>query len=479
MGESGCGKRFHLYEEVAERIGGMIEQGAFRAGERIPSVRALSRRFGVGVGTVMGAYRLLEDRGIIRARPQSGYYVNARPAAISPEPETTRETMRPARVGGREISLGILHASGLPGLAPLGAAVPNPELLPADRLNRMLAGVLRRRSGLGVAYDETAGCEALRVQIARRSLDMGCSLSPEEIITTAGCIEAVSLALRVTCRPGDIVAVESPTYYNFLLLLKELDLQVLEIPCSPVDGVSLDALRHALEHHRIAACLFNTNFNNPIGSLMPEEHKRELAALLERYDTPLIEDDLNGDLPLACERPKTVKAFDRKGLVLLCSSYSKTLAPGYRVGWIAPGRYFNAVEQLKRIVNISTSIPPQLAVAEFLADGGYDRHLRKVRRAYASRMAGLSGAVINYFPEGTRISSPAGGFVLWVELPPGCEAFTLYERAMEHSISIAPGPIFSAGGKYAACIRLNAAFWSPKIEGAVERLGKLAAETLP
>lgn len=464
-----------LYEDVAEKVRLLIEQGVFRGGERIPSVRVLSRQFKVSVTTVLGAYSLLEDRGLIKARPQSGYYVNGKLPAVPSAPVISRSALKPTSVSHSEISLSILKAASRPGIIPLGAAVSNPELLPIDRLNRMLSSACRQHRIQSISYDAPPGCERLRVQVARRSLTMGCSLAPEEIVTTAGCLEAVHLALRATCRPGDVVAVESPTYYNFLLLIEKLELRALEIPCHPTDGVSLDALRYAIEQHNIKACLFNLNFNNPIGSLMPEQNKKDLVALLAEHDIPLIEDDLHGDLFFGQERPKTTKAYDRSGGVLLCSSFSKTLAPGYRVGWIAAGRYQTEVEQLKAVTSVSTSSPPQLAVADFLANGGYDRHLRKLQRVYAGQMARMAEAVGANFPAGTRVTRPAGGFVLWVELPAAIDALELYEQALQAGISIAPGPIFSARGKYRNCIRLNAAFWSAKIEQAIEQLGRLAA----
>jgi DNA-binding transcriptional MocR family regulator len=463
-----------LYEEVAGRMAKMIEQGIFRAGERIPSVRALSRQFSVSVSTVLEAYNFLEDRGVIKARPQSGYYVNARVPAIPAAPDLSRESLNPTRVGNTALSLSILRAAGQDGVIPLGAAIPNPEHLPIERLNRMLAAAVRRHPIPSVSYDVPPGCRSLRTQIAKRSLGFGCSLAPEEIVTTAGCVEAVMLSLRATCKPGDIVVVESPTYYNFLLLIENLKLRALEVPCHPRDGVSVEALRYAMDHNRISACLFNLNYNNPIGSLMPSERKQELVELLTARDIPLIEDDIHGDLTFTSERPVSARAYDRKGLVLLCSSFSKTLAPGYRVGWVAPGRYQAEVEQIKLMTNISTPTPTQLAVAEFLTNGGYDRHLRRLCRTYASQTAQMAEAVGRFFPPGTRVSHPEGGHFLWVEMPEGIDSFALYDAAMSCGISITPGPIFSATGKYPNCIRLNASSWSGRVEQAIETLGRLA-----
>lgn len=472
----GAGAPGTLYEEVAERMSRLIEEGIFRAGERIPSVRALSRQFGISVSTVLEAYSVLEDRGVIQARPQSGYYVNARVPAIPASTEVSHRSLNPTRVGNMAMSFSILRAASQEGIIPLGAAIPNAEHLPVERLNRMLSAAVRRHPVQSVSYDVPPGCGSLRAQIARRSLSFGCSLAPGEIVTTGGCVEAVMLALRATCKPGDIVVVESPTYYNFLLLIESLNLRALEVPCHPRDGVSIEALRYAMDHNRISACLFNLNYNNPIGSIMPAERKRELVELLAAREIPLIEDDIHGDLSFASERPVSARAFDRAGLVLLCSSFSKTLAPGYRVGWIAPGRYQTEVEQVKLMTNISTPTPTQLAVAEFLTIGGYDRHLRKLCRVYASQTARMAEAVGRFFPEGTRVSHPEGGHFLWVEMPDAIDSFSLFHQAMSHGISIAPGPIFSATGKYANCIRLNASSWSGRVEQAIETLGRLARE---
>ncbi|MBT0651991.1 PLP-dependent aminotransferase family protein [Geobacter luticola] len=469
-----CQQKTPLYESVAGQMSRLIEEGTFGPGARIPSVRTLSRQLSVSINTVMEAYGLLEDRGIIEARPQSGYYVRARLADLPAEPGMSRPALSPTRVTTKELSRMILRDTRDTGLVPLGAAIPDPEHLPIDRLNRMLSTEARRHRVQSVSYEIPPGCEKLRVQVARRMVSAGCTLTPDQIVTTCGCMEAVNLALLALCRPGDTVAIESPTYYNFLQALELLGLKALEIPTHPRDGISLDALRYALEHNRISACLVCTNFSNPLGSLMPNNRKQELVELLASRDIPLIEDDLNGDLSFSHERPRVAKSYDREGLVLLCSSFSKTLAPGYRVGWIAPGRYQTEIERLKGILTIADATPPQLAIAEFLANGGYDHHLRSLRRIHARQTALMAQAVGRYSPPGTRVTCPAGGFVLWVEFPPWVDSLVLYEQALAAGITIAPGPIFSAAQKYRNCIRLNAGYWSERVERAIETLGQLA-----
>jgi DNA-binding transcriptional MocR family regulator len=303
---------------------------------------------------------------------------------------------------------------------------------------------------------------------------LGCALEPDDFVITSGCAEAIHLALQAVCRPGDLVAVESPTYFGILQALEAQGLRALEIPTHSRDGISLDALSFALENHPVRAVVVISNFSNPLGCCMPEENKRALVELLARYQVPLIEDDIYGELAFHAQRPGVAKVFDRQGLVLLCSSFSKDISPSYRVGWIAPGRFRKRVEQLKMATNIATAVLPQLAIARFLESGGYDRHLRSIRRAYAQKVAQMTQAVLAYFPEGTRVSSPAGGFVLWVQLPGEVDSLALYQRALAAGITLAPGHIFSATAKYRSFIRLNAAYMNFAGERALARLGGLA-----
>ncbi len=465
-----------LYEEVAGRIGGMIEKGTYRPGERIPSIRNLSRQMRVSINTVMQAYAHLENLGMVEARPQSGYYVCSRLL----EPETrpvnreAKEDLAPSPVTLGDVPFQVMRNIANTSLVPLGGGAPNPDLLPIDKLNRMLATESRRFRIQSVSYTEAPGTKRLRTQIARRSLDSGCPLSPEDVVITSGCREAVTLALQATCRPGDTVAVASPVYYTFLHAIQWMGLKVLEIPSDPREGMILEVLSYAIRQNPIHACIIISNFNNPLGSLMPDEKKQELVALLAKHDVPLIEDDVYGDLPFGPDRPAATKAYDKKGLVLLCSSFSKTLAPGYRIGWIVPGRFQKKVERLKALLNIATASPTQLAIAEFLANGGYDHHLRTIRRIYARQMAQVRDAVGRYFPQGTRVTRPEGGFILWVEMPEEVNALRLYEKALQNGISIAPGAIFTAGDKFSNYIRLNAAFWSERIDQAIKTLGEMA-----
>ncbi len=466
-----------LYERVADRITLLIDRGTLRPGDRVPSVRKLSETQDVSISTALQAYRILEDRGMIEARPQSGYYVRPRLWRRPPEPEVSAPASIPTRVGTGDLIMRVLKSVRDPEMVQFGAAVPSPDLIPTRQLNRSMASIARRHPRQSTAYDMPPGNEALRIQVARRMIEAGCALGPHDLVTTCGGQEALNLCLKAVAKPGDTIAIESPTFYGILQAIEVLGLRALEIPTHPREGVNIEALRFAVEQKRVRACLFVTNYSNPLGSCMSDANKRRLVQTLAERDVPLIEDDIYGDLHFGPGRPKVAKAFDRKGLVLLCSSFSKTLAPGYRVGWIAPGRFKERVEYLKFVSNIATPSLPQMAVAEFLSNGGYDRHLRRIRKVYADQVVRTTRAISRYFPEGTRVTRPTGGHVLWVSLPGRADSLEIHRRALAEKISIAPGPIFSPKQSYRNFVRINCGIlWSEKVEHALVTLGRLAGE---
>ncbi len=470
-----------LYKQVALRIAELIEHGTLRPGERIPSVRELSEQEEVSIATVMQAYRVLESRGLIEARPQSGYYVRAKLWSPPPEPSKSQPTRSATRVSVNDLVMEVLKATHSPALVGFGAAMPSPspQLLPTLQLHRTMASVARRHSSLCNSCDIPPGNLNLRTQIARRAMESGCTLSPDEIVTTCGCQEALNLCLRAVAKPSDTIAIESPTYYGILQIIEALGMKACEIPTFPREGVCLDELVKRLKCCRIKACMFSLNFSNPLGSCMPDVKKARLVKILAEREIPLIEDDLYGNLSHSPHRPKTAKAFDKYGLVLLCDSFTKTLAPGSRVGWTAPGRFRTQVEHLKFIISIGTPTLPQMAIAEFLANGGYDHHLRKLRRFYAEQVPRVTQAITKYFPAGTKVTRPTGGYVLWVELPPQVNSLELFRKALAENISIAPGPIFSAKQKLANFIRLSCgAPWSEAMDQALLKLGQLSSRLM-
>jgi DNA-binding transcriptional MocR family regulator len=473
-------KKVPLYEKFAQDLEDLIRSGTFPAGSRVPSIRESSAQQGISFSTVLQAYQLLENRGVIEARPQSGYYVKLQPRrrVLEPEPQELQIRNDPAKVNIDEVSLQLIQDNYKLSYAQFGVASPNPELLPTQKLNRILADLARDAKTsyeVGVAVE---GAEELRIQVAQRAYSYGCEISPDELVITAGCTEAMSLSLQAVCQPGDLVAVESPTYFGILLALEAQHLRALEIPCHPRRGMSLEALKFALENHPVKAVLAVPNFSNPTGSLLADEDKEELVKLLAQHGIPLIENDINGELHFGERRPHVAKCYDKEGLVMLCSSYSKDVSAGFRVGWVAPGKFYREVQSRKYAFNNRTSVLPQLAIAKFLETGGYDHHLRKIRRAYAEKVAAMSHAILTHFPEGTRITEPGGGFVLWVQLPDKLDSVALYREALKAFIAIAPGYVFSPSHKFDDFIRLNAACFSPRAEQDLARLGMVVKRML-
>jgi len=466
-----------LYESVASDISTLIDSGTLAPGDRVPSVRRLSRQKRVSISTVVQAYAVLENRGLIEARPQSGYYVRA-PRRAMEEPAVSRPPRAPRLVGVHEMVSRVLDACRQRDVVPLGGAVPDAELVPVAKLQRILSAISRRQPQSMVSYGMPPGRDELRRPVALRARDWGVSVTADEIVITHGCMEALNLCLRAVTRPGDIVALESPTYYGVLQIIESLGLKALEIPTHARDGISLDALALAIEREKVKACLIMPNVSNPLGSSMPDAAKKRLVQLLADHDIPLIEDGVYNALHFG-DAPRAAKAYDRKGLVMLCSSYTKTLAAGLRVGWVAPGRFYDQVMMLKFMNTGGMSELLQLAVAEFLENGGYERHLRSLRRAYARHVELVQAAVAKHFPPGTRATRPSGGFVLWVELPEDFDAVALFEHAMRERIGFAPGPMFSATDRFRNCLRLSCATpWTPRVESALVRLGELARRQL-
>jgi len=463
-----------LYVRIAEGLTRQMACGALRPGDRVPSLRELSRQQRVSISTALQAYLWLETRGYVEARPQSGFYVRTPFSSLIPEPQFEAAQAEPSLAGSKGILTDLIQALSDPRNIPFGAATASPELYPNRRLNMILRRIVHRQPEHSARYDFPPGFEPLRRQIARRAISMGSSFAPRDVIVTCGAQEALNLALRAVARPGDAIAVESPTFFGVLQGADSLGMRVIEIPTHPQNGMDLDALETAIRKHRVKACVSMANCHNPLGYVLPDQYKKSLADLTARLNVALIEDEVYADLSFTGARPKSVKSFDRKGNVLVCSSFSKILSPGYRLGWLVAGRFRAEVERLKMLTSVATPSLPQMVVAEFLETGGYDRHLNKLRSSLRLQVEGVRQAISKYFPPGTRVSRPAGGYMLWVELPGRLNALKLYRAALEQHITIVPGAIFSASGRYRNYIRINCGHrWSEAHDRALLTLGRL------
>lgn len=474
MGKSKFMTDDHLYLQVADGIEKMIAEEVLRIGDKLPSVRVLSEEYGISMGTAFQAYYHLEGKGLVESRPKSGYYVrfNHRrfpdlPKMIQPDPVTSD-------VSVSDMIATVYKDITADDIINFALAAPDVSLLPVAKLNKSVVHALRTSKNHCIGYEHIQGNADLRKQIAKLSFNWGGKVRPEEVVITAGCMEALVLALRTVTKHGDTVAVERPAYFGLYQAIESLGLKVVEISSDPVTGPDLDCLRKAIGQFPIKACVFVPNFSNPLGSLMPDEKKKELVDLITLHNIPLIEDDIYGELYFGKYRPKTCKSFDKKGLVMHCSSLSKSLAPGYRIGWILPGKFLEPVKQLKMMHTVSSPTLTQVAMAHFLSIGRYEYHLKNLRKALHTQSLRYIQGIMQYFPADTKISRPQGGFVLWVELNKKVNAYKLCTEALKHNISVSPGQIFSASCNYSNCLRIGYGKpWDENVEYGLMILGKL------
>ena len=426
------------------------------------------------MGTAFQAYYHLEGRGLIESRPKSGYYVRFNHRRFPDLPNTIQPEALSHDVSVKEMINSIYTDIAASDVLNFALAVPDATLLPAAKLNKSVVYALRNTKDHCVNYERTQGNIELRQQITRLAFSWGGKVKADDVIVTSGCLEAIMMCLKAVTNYGDTVAVESPTYFGINQAIESLGLKVVEISTDPVTGIDLIYFEKAIKKFRIKACVFVPSYNNPLGSCMPDENKKKLVEIITKHNIPLIEDDIYGELYFGKNRPKTCKYYDTKGLVMYCSSLSKSLTPGYRIGWTLPGKFFEQVKQMKRIQNISSPTLTQAAMAHYLKHGRYEYHLKNLRKALHTQSLRYVQAIIKYFPADTKVSRPHGGFILWLELNKKVNAFKLRTEAMKHHISIVPGKIFSAGNNYSNFIRISFGKpWNNETDEGLMLLGKL------
>lgn len=464
----------HKYLQIAQSLESLIATEALRIGDKLPSVRTLADEYNISMGTAFQAYYYLEGKGLIESRPKSGYYVRFNHKRLPAMPTTVRPDARQHAVSVKDMIDAIYSDIAAPVRYNYAIAVPDVSLLPTAKLAKSMVHALRNTKDGGIGYEDTQGSPELRKQIARLAFNWGGKVRPDEVIVTNGCLEAITLALKAVTQHGDTVAVECPAYFGVYQAIESLGLKVVEIASDPVTGLDLDCLERSLKKFPIKAVLCVPNFSNPQGSCMPDATKKALVALITKHNIPLIEDDIYGELYFGKNRPKTGKYYDKEGLVMHCSSLSKSLAPGYRIGWILPGRFGGRVRQLKRIQSISSPTLTQAAMAHFLQNGRYDFHLKALHKALHTQCLRYSQSLIEHFPADTKISRPEGGFVLWVELNPAVDVFKLRADAVSQHISFVPGKIFSASCNFSHCLRISFGKpWNDDMDWGLKLLGDL------
>jgi DNA-binding transcriptional MocR family regulator len=462
-----------LYNEIATGIASQIRKGVLKSGEKLPSVRNLCKEHQISMNTAKRVFLELESQSLIESKPQSGYFVSDLSYQKLPLPEVSRPSLIANNDEPDELISKVYENIGKKDITIFSIGIPSGDLLPQAKLKKEIINATRELKEGGTEFEELQGNLRLRRMIAMKSLVWGGNFNENDLITTNGGMNALSFCLMALGKAGDTIAIESPCYPGILQLANGLGLKVLELPTHPITGIEIDALKKAIP--KINICLLIPNFNAPLGSLMSDENKKEVVRLLSENGIPLIEDDVYGDLYFGSNRPKCCKSFDKEGNVLYCSSISKTLAPGYRVGWIAPGKYKEKILKLKLLHATSSITIVNEAVANFLKTGKYEKHLHQLRRTLQNNYQNYVQTIAEHFPEGTKTSRPQGGLSLWVEFDKKIQTTALYDLAIKQNISIAPGRMFTLQNQFENCMRLCIGLpWSEEIQRKLELVGQLS-----
>ncbi|WP_281628900.1 PLP-dependent aminotransferase family protein [Vibrio sp. St2] len=441
------------YQQLAEQLKLQIENGIWRAGEKVPSVRMTSRNCSVSASTVLQAYQLLESQGWLLAKPQSGYFVTSIMERV-PTPEPESKVVAPEF---NDKLYEFLQSNSKADIA-LGSAFPDPQLFPLQSLNRHLASAGRKMPLNSVFDNMPPGNEALRRQIAQRYLKQGITVSHTDIVITSGAMEALNLGLQVVTQPGDTVIVEAPAFYGAIQAIERLNLKAIEVPVHPETGLCLEKFERALKKHKVTACWLMPNFHNPTGASLSSANRQKVIELANQHQLAIVEDDVYSELYFGDRKPMPLKYWDQEDRVLLCGSLSKSLCPGYRVGWVVNGQFNERLQKLQLVSTLSGSVPVQEGVAHFLQYESLDNHLRKLRKELSARQQAFVEVVKRHFPQGTKVSQPHGGYFIWLELSKNVDTYLLYQTLQKRGITIAYGRLFSSREQFQNCVRLNASY---------------------
>ncbi len=463
------------YMKLANELEQKIRSGRFAVGERLPSLRAMRRQTGRSISTVYHAYEELEQRGVIDVREKSGFFVRPRIEKIMDRPRSGEQEIIPVKVTRNEMAALLQRTNANPDVLSFGTALAGPELLPGKQLARELRRAAGKwATGEMLGYSDPTGYRPLRREIEKRMIGCFNSIQGDEVVITGGCLAAIDLCLRAVAGSGDIILVESPTFLCYLQLIEDLNMRALEIPVHSDTGLDINLLKEVLASHQVSAALLNGNFHNPLGYVISDENKQEIVNIFQGKNIPIIEDDIYGDLFFGETRPLPLKFFDREGLVLYCSSFTKTMAPDLRIGWTVPGRFREKIKRMKFNSSVASQQMSQAVIASFLSSGAHDRHLRKMRNSLKKQLGALLNAIAEYFPSGTRVSMPQGGLCLWVELEKPFDTMHLFKEAAKSNIALVPGTFCSATMNFEHCMRLNFGYpWTERSEQGMKVLAEI------
>ncbi|PWW17499.1 MULTISPECIES: PLP-dependent aminotransferase family protein [unclassified Chryseobacterium] len=461
-----------LYLKIANSVTEQIKSETLQFGDRLPSLRSAQKLYNVSLNTIKQAYMELESRSLVESRPKYGYYVSQTSQRKLALPSVAPMKDSEKRNTPQDLIDKVFGVIGGTDITQFGLGIPGKSLLPVAKMKKCMIDVIKRKSDSGTNYEPVQGSEVLRREIAKWSMVMEGKITEDDLVITSGAMNAVYNCLMAVTQPGDSVAVESPVYFGILQAIQLLGLKAVEIPTHPITGVDLDELKKVMP--KLSACCFVVNYNNPLGFQMPDDNKKELVRMLTEYNVPLVEDDVYGNIYFGAGRPKPCKFYDEAGIVMWVGSVSKTLAPGFRVGWVAPGKFKEKIIRQKLVQTVSGPSLFSDVITDFLAHGRYDHHLRMFRKKLYANYLQIQKAVTEYFPDNTKISEPKGGFMLWLELDKRICTEDLYDVAFEQKINFAPGRMFSQHNQYQNCMRLNYALeWTDRVESDLEKLGRM------
>jgi len=472
-----------IYLQIRDRISRLIKSGSLQPGEQLPSIRSLAESVQVNKLTVIEAYGVLEADGLVSAKQGSGYFVSNLAVNGIPERISTLDPAQDvviAKKCGEESFLDqylrSLQAQLEPGTIDFTSGFPRPSGL--EDLAKIARRAMNQVADVLFSYDLPQGQFTLRKQVAQMlAWKLGLEVSADDLIITNGSKQALSLAFQYYLRQGDWVIVESPTYHGAIAILENLGARVIGIPMSK-DGINLELLEKYLHSHHPKLIYTISTLHNPTGITTSQAHRRELISLAERYNCHILEDNAYEGLNFA-PAPAPIKALDRSDLVTYVGTFSKTLMPGLRVGYmVATGNHYRALVERKLLHDLHVSTVAQAIASEYLASGHYRRHLNHLRTSNQQRHDAMLQAMERYFPDIVRWTVPQGGLFIWVQLPDHTPIAMIRQEAVDRKVLIGCGKPFFPDGQGYPALRLNFSQSLEDIDRGIAILGNLLKSTL-
>lgn len=403
--------RYEIFTAIIEE---QIHSGILQSGDKLPSIREIKKRYHLSISSVQSGFEYLMIKGLVESSPRSGYFVAEQRVENIPKAKTEL----PPVVRDEEFMKNILLTSKrISESSSFNTAVPGDLLIPQKLILRTMQEVIREKGAALLRYYPSNGLETLRKQIAKQMGIYGCRFNPDELIITDGALQALTIALSSVTKAGDVIAVDSPCVFSILEVIGNLGLKVIEIPVHYRTGFDTEYFRKVCAENNIQALIVTPNFHNPTGIMMSDSTKKQVLEVAEDHQVCIIENDLYSDLYFEEKRPSSIKSFDKKGVVMMYSSFSKTLAPGIRLGWLYAGSLYAKAERTKFALGRSVSPLYQELILRLLQGNSYERHLRSFRKELNRQANQLLDVLRKSFPQGSYFHKPQGGYSIWAQMP--------------------------------------------------------------